>query len=96
MSKKTKRLIDEAFSEMFRRVGIKTIHNQDDVLEFQKQHGDEWYRSHTWSEKEEQDFSLWLQKKIRTRLKVTKHKARQEAGLFLLQYGWPVRKRSEK
>lgn len=68
--------------EMFNRVGEKypneELTNQD-----------AWWRKHTWTIEEENDFKDWMIKFVKKRHpRWTKQTIHMEVGMFLLSWGW--------
>ena len=75
----------EILSEMCRRVGI-----DYQIFDF-KQLG--WFRTHSWTEKEQEDFRVWLGKYLEKKKYCHGKKRGQnmgyyEAGKLILSYGW--------
>ena len=50
-----------------------------------------WYRENSWSIREEKRFEAWLVAEIRRDFRVNNRTAKQNAGMFLLNYGWSLR-----
>jgi hypothetical protein len=80
--KDLKILRDECLMEMCRRVGVDyTKVDTEDP---------EWFTRHTWTAVEQDDFKVWLVKKLRAN-KVLKKTATETADLFILNWGWKVK-----
>jgi len=81
--KKMQEFIDEAFVEMFRRVG--------QTYDFELLKEQEWFRKHQWDTKTQDEFKTWLIALLRKKFKMRKTQAEREAVWFILNYGWVVR-----
>jgi len=78
----------EAIVELFHRGGLEFT-EYEQCLEWAKANGDEWYRSKTWTEKEEKDFIDWLIKLMNKQHPCyTIIRDKSEAFFFILDYGW--------
>jgi hypothetical protein len=71
--------------EMFKRVGEKYPNKK---LTDQP----EWYTKRTWTEKEEDDFRVWMGKLLKKRHGLKKAMIDREISMFLLQWGWSYAK----
>lgn len=65
---------------MFRSVGAKYSPSFTQDLD--------WYKSYTWSVREEKRFKIWLVKEIQKEFRLNKRAAANDADFFLLNYGW--------
>lgn len=80
-------LYEECCIEMFQRVGLDKTYPE--IKEFAKQ--PDWYRLHTWTAEEQNDFRKWLVTFMNKKAKVRKEYAEKEAAWFLLDIGWKVK-----
>ena len=75
---------EECLVEMFSRVGEKypnkKLTDQPD-----------WYRKRSWTEKEEKDFKVWMEKYLKKHFKWTKRMIDNEVGMFILNWGWTTK-----
>ena len=71
-----------ALDEMFKRVGFNGFDQS-----FVDQNTD-WYSKRTWTEKVEKDYRNWFVDLYKKTFKSTTRTAQNEAGWFLLCWGW--------
>lgn len=76
---------EDCVIEMFKRVG-ETYPNDELTSKA------EWYKEHTWTETEENDFRDWMKKLLKKRYKWSDKKLEKEIGMFLLDIGWSYTK----
>lgn len=80
---KIKKFMDDAFNEMFIRVGFERFD-----IEFTKK--ENWYTLKTWSLEEQKEFALWFIAEYRKRFKSKKAYAETQCRWFLFDYGWSL------
>ena len=82
-------IFNKVIIEMGNRVGLdwKTF---DDVLQYQKEHGERWYTTQTWSKDEENDYCDWVRKYLKKNTSWSKYSIDREVAMFMLMYGWKV------
>jgi len=79
-----KKLTDKFIVEMFRRVGMNmTI---EEILRYSRDN-ERWYMTKSWTEKEQDDFRKWMIEHMPKGM-IGKE---QEAGMFLLMWGWTTK-----
>jgi len=84
----TSKYTEEILKEMFRRVGANY-----DTFDFKQR---DWYYKYTWTEKEQEDFRVWLGKYLYKKKLLKKGKYRNQdkgyyqAGKLIFNYGWKV------
>jgi hypothetical protein len=82
----TEKTTEMCLKEMFRRVGEKYPNKE---LTDKK----DWWRTRTWTEKEEDDFRDWMVKLLKKRHKWSKRTIDKEIGMFLLMWSWSYAKK---
>lgn len=80
--------MNDCITEMFKRVGEKYPNE-----ELTKQ--DKWFQKRSWTEAEEDDFRDWMTKLLKKRHKWTNKKIQLEVGMFLLDYGWKYKDKTQ-
>ena len=75
--------------EMFDRVGLDGFSIQD-ILDFATQNGYLWYKTHTWTKPEEDDFRTWMKALLKKRHNWPDSVCDKEIAMFLLMWGWSV------
>ena len=81
------KIVEAAWVEMFRRVGVKS-ENADDCLAWATKHGDKWWEARSWTEEEQDDFKKWLDGFLKKHTRWSAKQRRFETGMFLLMWGW--------
>ena len=54
----------------------------------------DWFRTSSWTPKQERDFRHWLARECQQRYAISKRRAELEAGMFLLCYGWRIEEKN--
>ena len=77
-------IFTECFEELFSRVGLEypntKLTDQPD-----------WYMKYSWTIEEEKDYSKWVYKHLKKKLKMTKKKTESEVAFFVMNYGWTTK-----
>jgi len=79
-------ITNECLVEMFRRVGLE--YSIEQINEYAKDTGAEWFQSKTWSTEEEDAFRDWMDAHLRTKTRWTARQRSREIGMFLFMCGW--------
>lgn len=77
-------ITEEFLVEMFRAVGLD--HSIEEIMEYAKQEG--WYYLHSWTEEQQDQFTAYMDDRLKTKTNWTKRARQREIGMFLLMYGW--------
>lgn len=80
---------ETAILKMGEMVGLNWA-TYDDVLEYQKQNGVNWYISRTWTTEQQDAFKDWMDDMLQMKTKWTSRKRDWEVACFVLCYGWRV------
>lgn len=78
---KIKKFYDDAFEEMFKRVGFETFDESFINVPF-------WYTKKEWSDDEEESFKQWFIAEYRKRFRKSRRYATDECRWFVFNYGW--------
>lgn len=80
---------ETAIIKMGQSIGLNWA-SYDDVMEYQKKHGVNWYITRTWTKEQEETFRDWMDDMLQKKTKWTSRKRDWEIGCFILCYGWKV------
>ena len=73
--------------EMFRRVGL-PMTDLAAIQQWAKTQGDQWYKTRSWTDAEEEDFRKWMYAFLRKKTRRSAAACRSQAKWFLLEWGW--------
>lgn len=80
----------ELLPEMFKRVGLKN----SDINDLTKV--PQWFTTQKWTIEQEQDFTNWVARRLRSKLNMPVKQAEREAKMFLLNFGWSLEDRDKQ